>query len=377
LTQNSPIASRRRFLATCLTLAATLPAGLLLAGCPSGGGPTEGASPSAGATGASPAASTSAAAPAAGSIKAGLVTDVGGINDKSFNASAWEGLQKAGKDLGIQVKVTESKQNADYVTNLDRFAQNGYGLVFAVGFKMQDALKEVAPRHPDVKFAIIDGDAPPLPNCASIKFREEQGSFLAGALAGAVTKTNKIGFVGGEDMPLIHKFEAGYKAGAQTTNPKVQFVVGYAEAFNDPAKGLEIALSQFGAGADILYHAAGASGIGVINAAKQKGAGFYAIGVDQDQDSLAQGRVLTSMVKHVDVAVYNVCKDVTSGSFKAGTVTLGLKEDGVGLSPMSFTKKDIPPAVLQKIDALKQQIIDGKIVPPATTEDLAKFKAPA
>lgn len=370
-------ASRRRFLSVLVSAAAFPAAALFLTGCPSGGGTAAGGGESPAAPGPSAGAVASSGAPAnASNIKAGLVTDVGGINDRSFNASAWDGLQKAGKDLGIQIKYTESKQNADYVSNLTRFAQNGYNVVFAVGFKMQDALKEVAPRFPNVKFAIIDGDAPALPNCASYKFREEQGSFLVGALAGGVTKTGKVGFVGGEQMPLIQKFEAGYKAGVATTNPKAQVLVGYAGAFNDPQKGQEIAISQLGAGADILYHAAGSSGLGVLKAAADKGPGFYGIGVDQDQDGLYPGRVLTSMIKRVDVAVYTVCKDVVDGSFKSGTTTLGLKENGVGLSDMKYTKKDVPPAILQKVEALKQEIIAGKIVPPTTPDELAKFKAP-
>jgi basic membrane protein A len=372
-------ASRRRFfqIASRVALLAAVP----LAGCANNPpSPTD-----SGASGAaSPAAASSAAASGASSgpknaadVKAGLVTDVGGINDQSFNASAWHGLQRAGKDLGIQIKYTESRQNADYVANLTRFAQAGYDVVFAVGFKMQDALAEVAPRYPNVEFAIIDGDAPNLPNCASYKFREEQGSYLVGALAGAMTKTGKVGFVGGEQMPLIAKFEVGYKAGVETTNPKATVLVGYAQAFNDPQKGEELALSQFGAGADIVYHAAGSSGLGVIKAAENKGPGFYAIGVDQDQDGIAPGRVLTSMVKRVDVAVFTVCQSVVKGTFHPGTTTLGLQEDGVGMSPMRFTKKDVPPAVLAKIKALKGEIIAGKVVPPTTAAELAAFKPPA
>jgi basic membrane protein A len=222
---------------------------------------------------ASPAAEGASPA-AASNIKAGLVTDVGGINDKSFNASAWDGLQRAQKELGVNVKFTESKQNADYVRNLTQYARSGYDVVFALGFRMQDALKEVAPRFPNVKFAIIDGDAPDLPNCTAYKFREEQGSYLAGALAGAMTKSNKVGFVGGEQMPLIEKFQAGYAAGVKQTNPKATVVVGYAQSFVDASKGQEIAISQMGSGADILYHAAGNVGTGVIKAVRRKAPAF-------------------------------------------------------------------------------------------------------
>ena len=310
-------------------------------------------------------------------IKAGLVTDTGGVGDKSFNAAAWEGLQRAEKELGAEVKFTESKQAADYVGNLTRYARGGYDVVFAVGFLMQDALAEVAPRFPDVKFAIIDGDAPPdRPNCVALKFREEEGSFLAGALAGAVTRTNTVGFIGGMEVPLIKKFEAGYKAGVRTTNAKAAVRVGYAGTWTDPQKGQEMAISQMGAGADILYHAAGQTGIGVITAAKNKGEGFYAIGVDRDQDDIAPGRVLTSMVKRVDNVVFDTCSEVARGDFQPGTEVYGLKEAGVGLSPMRHTKQDVPADVLSRIDTLRQQIIAGTLKPPATLEELASFEAP-
>ncbi len=358
---SSPSASRRRFVSRLVSLAAIPAASLFLAGCPSGGGSETTSTTAPAAKG-----KASGSPAAASGIKAGLVTDVGGINDKSFNASAWEGMQRAEKELGVAVKFTESKQNADYVRNLTQYARSGYDVVFALGFRMQDALKEVAPRYPDVKFAIIDGDAPDLPNCASYKFREEQGSYLAGALAGAMTKSNKVGFVGGEQQPLIQKFEAGYAAGVKETNPKAQVVVGYAQSFTDAAKGSEIAISQMGSGADIIYHAAGNVGTGVIKAVQAKGPGFYAIGVDRDQDGDAPGRVLTSMVKRVDNAVFDVCKSVVDNSFKPGTVTLGLKEGGVSLSEMKYTKKDVPADVMTKIDALKADIIAGKITPPTT-----------
>jgi len=369
--------SRRGLLSSLALGLAAVPAALLLAGCPNpnvasnnnGGGTAGGSSPSAeGTPGAVPA--------GAKKVKAGLVTDTGGINDRSFNQSAYDGLQRAAKELGAEIKYTESAKNADYVPNLTQFARNKYDVVFAVGFKMQDALKEVAPRFPDVKFAIIDGDAPDLPNCVSYKFDEEQGSFLAGALAGGVTKTGVIGFIGGEQMPLIEKFQAGYVAGAKTTRPDIDVKIGYVGAFNDPQKGQELALSQIAAKADILYQAAGESGVGVIKAVQNKGAGFYAIGVDKDQDGEAPGRVLTSMVKRVDVATFSVIEAAAKGTFQAGTTVLGLQDGGVGLSEMQYTKKDVPAEVLRKVDTLKQQIIAGKIKVPATNEELQAFTPP-
>ena len=295
------------------------------------------------------------------------------MGDKSFNAQAWAGLQKAEKELGAQVKYVESKQNADYVANLTKFAEAKYDVIFAVGFLMQDALLDVAAKFPKIKFAIIDGDAPTLSNCVAYKFREEEGSFLAGVLAASMSKSGVLGFIGGMEMPLIKKFEYGYQAGAFTIKPDIQTRVAYVGDFNDSQKGMELALSQMGMQADVVYHAAGKAGIGVIKAAQTKGEGYYAIGVDKDQDDEAPGRVLTSMVKRVDVAVFEVCKKVSEGVFNSGTVELGLKEDGVGLSVMKNTKDKIPAEVLKKIESLKREIIEGKIKPPFDTRGFDNF----
>jgi len=309
-------------------------------------------------------------------FRAAVVTDVGGIGDLSFNAMAWSGLQRAGKDLGIDVKFLESKEQADYALNLRKFAEQGYDLVFAVGFLMEDAVKENAPKFPKTKFAIIDGNAPKLPNCASLKFREDEGSFLAGALAGAMSRTGKIGFVGGMEVDLIKKFECGYKAGAITMRPGTKILAAYTGKWDDPGKGTELAMAEFGQGADIIFHASGSCGLGVIGAARTKGKGFYAIGVDADQDYIAPGRVLTSMMKRVDNAVYSTCKSAVEGKFQPGDHIFGLREGGVGLSPLKYTKKDIPPEVLAKLDTLQKMIVEGKLIPPKTTAEVASFKAP-
>ena len=323
---------------------------------------------------------TDASVPQAGDgpkkIKVGLVTDTGGVGDKSFNAQAWTGLQQAEKELGAKVKYVESKQNADYVANLTKFAEANYDLVFAVGFLMQDALRLVAGKYPKVIFAIIDGDAPPRSNCVAYKFREEEGSFLVGALAASMSKKGMLGFIGGMEMPLIKKFEYGYQAGAYTIKPEIQTRIAYVGDFNDSQKGMELALSQLSGGADIIYHAAGKSGIGVIKAAQTKGEGYYAIGVDKDQDDQAPGRVLTSMVKRVDAAVFDICKQVVEDRFKSGEVVLGLKEGAVGLSEMKFTKDKIPAEILKKIEELKQDIIEGRINPPANARDFEDFTKP-
>ena len=309
-------------------------------------------------------------------LQAALVLDTGGVDDKSFNAGAWDGMQRAMKQLGVKGQYAESQTPADYKTNLTQFASNGYNIVFAIGYKMEDALKEVAPQFPNVKFAIVDSEAPDLPNCEGLTFKEEQGSFLAGFLAASMSKTKKIGFVGGEQIPLIEKFEAGYKAGAKTADPSVQVLSAYTGDWNDLEKGKLDAEQEFANGADIIYHAAGKAGVGVINAAAEKGNGYYAIGVDQDQDGLAKGRVLTSMVKHVDNAIFDTVERLQKGQFTPGTHVYGLKENGVGLSEMKYTRSQIPPAVLEKLQKLTRMVADGQVVPPATLDGLKTFTPP-
>lgn len=309
-------------------------------------------------------------------IRAAMVTDVGGIGDESFNASAWRGLERARKELGAEVRYLESRTATDYVRNLTALARQGFNVVFAIGFLMQGALPKVAPRFPKVYFGIVDGKAPNLPNCVSLVFNEQEGSYLVGALAGAFTKTNIVGFVGGMNVPLIKKFEYGYRAGVLTTNPKAKVLVGYTGNWDDVSKGRELALTQFNQGADIIYHAAGRCGIGVIRAAQQKGKGYYAIGVDSDQDHLAPGFVLTSMMKRVDNAVFDVCKRVAERRFISGTIVYGLKEKGVGLSPMRFTRRLVPQRVMAKVAKLEQMIVQGKVVPPYNEQTFQAFRPP-
>ena len=306
--------------------------------------------------------------------------DVGGPDDKSFNAAANMGLTKAVTDLKIDAKskYLTSKSPADYKQNLTAFATQGASLVIAIGFAMADALKEVAPQFPGVKFVIVDADAPNLPNCAALHFKEEQGCFMAGYLAASMSKTKILGFVGGVEGPLIKKFEAGYKAGAKTADPTVQVKATYTGDWDSLDKGKGQAEQLFANGADIIFHAAGKAGLGVIRAAEAKGAGFYAIGVDRDQDDEAPGRVLTSMVKRVDVAVFDMIQSVQSGKFVAGEHLYDITKDGVALSEMKFTKKDIPAPILAKLDKIKAMLSANPptIVPPSTLEALATFTPP-
>ena len=326
------------------------------------------------------------AAPGAASggqgFRAALVVDTGGIDDRSFNAAANEGRKRAQADLGLNDRsfsLIQSKAKADYKTNLTQFASQGYDLVIAVGQNMEDALKEVAPQFPNVKFAIVDGAAPEgASNCASLKFREEQGTFLAGFLAASMSRTKKIGFVGGEEIDLIKKFEAGYRAGAKTAgfDPDKQVVRAYTNNWDDVTKGRTIAEQEFGNSVDIIFAAAGKAGLGVIEAARAKGTGFYAIGVDQDQDGIAEGRVLTSVVKHVDTAVYDTTRRAKEHKFEPGALTYDLKQGGVDLSAMKYTRKDVPADVLAKLQKLRKLVEDGAVSPPTTLESVKDFHPP-
>jgi basic membrane protein A len=348
-------------------------------------------------------------------VKIGLVTDVGGRGDKSFNDSALRGLEnwaagvqmisgtgykdltdaeytkiiqdeapdlldKGIKKYAVEPVVLESKANEDYVPNLKTVADQGCKLVIGVGFMLTDAIKEVAPQYPNTYFMLIDGayDNPPS-NVVFYLFKEQEGSFLVGALVGLMTKKNKVGFVGGMDLSIIHKFEAGYRAGLETVNPALKgsnVLIGYTGNFTSADDGQKIAKTQFDQGADIVYHASGACGIGVIKEAQGRPEGYYAVGVDSDQDYIAPGKVLTSMIKHVDYAVWLSIKSVIENSFVSGFVELGVKEGGVGISPLKYTKDKIPSEVLTKVETLKQKIANGEIVVPATREDFDKFVPP-
>ncbi|BBJ27343.1 BMP family lipoprotein [Athalassotoga saccharophila] len=307
-----------------------------------------------------------------------FVTDTGGLGDKSFNDSAWAGVQMAVQKYGITANVIQSYEQADYVPNLTAAAQVA-DVVVAVGFMMQDAVAKVAPQFPNVKFITIDFSVD-APNVESFLFSENQGAYLAGYLAAAMSKTGKVGFVGGIPIPPVERYQYGYEAGIQTYNvlngANVQVLSGYVGSFDDPAAGKAMTNSQFSEGADIVFAAAGLSGLGTIEAAKDAGPGHFAIGVDQDQDYLAPGYVLTSAMKRVDVAVFDGIKSVIDGTFKAGTVTLTLKDNGVGISPMTYTKQLVPASVMHQLDVLKQAVISGQIVVPATEKELQSFQVP-
>jgi basic membrane protein A len=305
-------------------------------------------------------------------LKVGLVFDVGGRGDKSFNDSAYRGLERAKKELGISSEYIEPGEGADRESALRGLASGDARLIFGTGFLFTDDMRAIAIDFPSKKFACIDysvtpGDTIPS-NLLALKFREEEGSFLVGAVAALKSKTGKIGFVGGMKTPLIKKFEAGYVAGAKYVRPKTEVLIAYAgvtaNAFKNPSMGKELALSQYSKGADIIFHASGSTGLGVFEAARETNK--LAIGVDSDQYSEAPGHVLTSMVKDVDVAVYETIKSVLDGSFKGGVKTLGIADGGVSYVYDDNNRQLIGEDTHSKVEKLKEKIISGEIVVPST-----------
>jgi len=304
-------------------------------------------------------------------IKVGMAYDVGGRGDQSFNDSAAAGLDQAIDEFGMESQESEAEDGEAESAREERlrtFADAGYDPIIAVGFAYAASIGKVAEEYPDVHFAIIDDSSVEADNVASLVFAEEQGSFLVGAAAALKTETDQIGFVGGVETPLIQKFEAGYIAGAESINPDIEVDVTYLtqvpdfSGFGDPAKGKTAAEGMYDNGADIVYHAAGGSGGGVFEAASESG--NWAIGVDSDQyntaDPSVQESILTSMLKNVNVAVYEYLSQVNDGDFPSGVTTYDLAVDGVGYSTSGGFVDDI----VDQLDELKQQIIDGEISVP-------------
>jgi basic membrane protein A len=300
----------------------------------------------------------------------GLVFDVGGLGDKSFNDAAHRGLRKAEKDLGIGFRYVEPGDGSDRESALRQLASQGNALVIGVGFIFSDDIRKLAIEFPETKFACIDysaapGDVPPE-NLAGLRFREHEGSFLVGAIAGLKSKSSSVGFVGGMDIPLIHKFEAGYRAGVKQVCPNCEVLSTYAgtepKAFSDPIAGKELSLAQFAQGADVIFHASGKTGTGVFNAAKSQGK--WAIGVDSDQFHEMPCCVLTSMIKNVDVAVYDIVEDVVEKRFVGGIREFGLAEGGVDFVYDKHNEDRLSAELVEKIEALRQEVIAGRIEVP-------------
>lgn len=304
----------------------------------------------------------------ASGLKVGIVTDVGGVNDGSFNQSAWEGLQRAEKELGVQAKYQESHTDADYKPNIENFVDEDYDLIICIGYALADALKEESAAHPDVKFAIVDdASLADAKNVTSLMFEQAQVSYLAGYVAAKTTKKNTIGIVLGMATDLMHQFGYGYLAGAIDANPGIKVLQTNANSFADTAAGKTAANNMVAQGADVIFQVAGGTGLGVIDGCKE--AGIWAIGVDSDQSSIAPKTILTSAMKRVDNAVFDVTKELSEGKLEPGVKTYALADEGVDLAPVT---DNIDPTVLSEVEELKKKIISGEITVPKTK---AEFEA--
>ncbi|MGM0640076.1 MAG: BMP family lipoprotein [Thermotogota bacterium] len=339
-------------------------------------------------------------------LKAIMVTDTGGLGDKSFNDGTWRGMLQAEEELNAEVDYIVSKEQTDYVSNLTNAAQEA-DVVVGVGFLMADALFNVAPQFPDTRFIGIDispseGQTVPS-NLALYIFKEEQTTFLAGYLAASMTKTGTLGYVGGIEIPPVVRLELGYRAGVkaynQIHNTNIEVITGYSGGFGEPAKGKQMAMSQYEQGADIIFHAAGATGNGVIDASREvgaehldlstdanlkevidayynKGSGYFSIGVDSDQDYLAPGYVLASAMKRVDQAAFLGIRSARSArAFQSGLNVLGFNQDGVGLSPMKYTKGLVPSNIFAELSYLRSIVETDELVIPDTRDKFGVFDA--
>jgi basic membrane protein A len=314
--------------------------------------------------------------PAGDQLSVGIVFDVGGRGDKSFNDGAYLGAERAERELGAALRFIEPGDGSDREAGLRLLAAQGIELVAGIGFIFSDDLTLLAHEYPNVSFAGVDyaltvdaqgNVVQPPPNLAALKFREEEGSFLVGAIAALAGGSKRVGFVGGMDIPLIHKFEAGFRAGVRHVCSDCTVIAQYAgvtpEAFRNPGKGKELALSQYGSGVNVIFHASGSTGLGVFEAARQTGK--LAIGVDADQYDAAPGHVLTSMVKGVDVVVYDQVKRVKDGTFEGGIYIYGLAENGVGYIYDERNRALIPDTVHARVEQLRDSIIAGHIPVPS------------
>jgi basic membrane protein A len=305
-----------------------------------------------------------------GKIRVGIVFDIGGKDDRSFNAAAWDGVKRAARDFPIVLRDIEPGNPTSIEPAMRAFAERNYDLIIGVGFAQAPIMEVVAKDYPNINFAIVDG-ASKLPNVASLIFKEHEGSYLVGMIAARASKTGVLGFVGGMDIGLIHRFAKGYEEGAKAVNPNISVLVNYVgitdAAWNNPGKGKELALAQIGKGADVIFTAAGNSGLGAFDAVEQAGldpqgrANRFVIGVDSNQNMVKPGFVLTSMVKRVDNAVYRIVEDVVNKRFKGGFHGYGLDADGVGYAMDDYNRALIPPEVIQEVEAAKQKIIGGEI----------------
>lgn len=347
---------------TCSILTAVILALVLLAGCVTDAG-TVNNSGSTAQNAPAPAASEKTEASQAGKppLRVALVTASGGLGDRSFNDAGWIGFQRAEKELGVEIKVIEPQSVSDYQSTLTATADGGYDFIMAIGNDWVETIANVAPKYPDTKFGGVNINVD-LDNVSVAVFSDFEAGFLAGALAGKMTSTNTIGYLGGMDVPAIQRFYVGYEEGAKYVKPDINVLVSYVGAFNDPGLGKEYSVQLISQKADVIYHGAGKSGEGLFDAIKGAPDGCYAIGCDSDQDYIVEGRVLASTLKRVDVAAYTMIKEVLENDFKSGKVVYNIANGGIGLSDMTYTKDTVVSKEVQdEIEAIKQKISDGEI----------------
>lgn len=305
-----------------------------------------------------------------GKIKVGMVTDVGGVHDQSFNQSSWEGLEQLAKeDDSFEVRYLESKTDADYATNIDTFVDDNYDLIIGVGYMLADAIANAADTYPDKKFALIDEViASPKPNVACLTFKQEECSYLVGVVAAMMSKNKNIGYVQGMISDNQNKFGVGYVAGAKSVDPDVVVQQQVANSFADSAAGKALANKMFSDGADVIFHAAGGTGAGVISGCQENG--IYAVGVDSDQSHIAPNTIITSAMKMVGVAAKDISNKVKNGEFKGGEVVYSLANGGVDIAP---TKTLLTQEVIDKVEQVKADIKSGKIKVPSKKEECPDF----
>ncbi|MEO1092066.1 MAG: BMP family ABC transporter substrate-binding protein [Pseudomonadota bacterium] len=299
----------------------------------------------------------------AAAFQPAIIFDMGGKFDKSFNESAFTGAERFKTETGIEYLEFEISNEAQREQALQRMANRGADVIVGVGFGFTTPMEKIAPEFPDTKFVVIDSVVD-VPNVRSVVFEEHEGSFLVGMAAAMASETGTVGFVGGMDIPLIRNFLHGYEQGVAHVSGDAEVVANMTgdtpAAWNDPTKGAELAQSQFDRGADVVYHAAGGTGLGVLQEAADEGK--LGIGVDSNQNYLHPGSVLTSMIKRVDVAVYNAFKDAQDGSLGGGMQSLGLAEDGVGYALDDFNRELMTPEMVAALDEAREQIIAGDLV---------------
>lgn len=308
----------------------------------------------------------------ADNLEMAMITNVSGLGDGGFNDMAWDGFLKAEEELGADIHVIESQDATQYVPNLSMAAEQDYDMVVAVGFLLIDALTEAAPTYPDTNYVMIDGEVNE-PNVASVLFKENEAAFLAGAIAGLMTETDKVGYVGGMETPPPIRFESGYRAGVKTTNPDAEVVVAYVGAFDDPGAAKETALSLYDKDVDIIHEVAGMSGLGVIEAAKETENWFIAC--DRDKKEEGEGYQLTAAMKRIDNAIMEIAQMIEDDEFEGGVYNLGLKDNAVGLP--DHTVDNVGEEIMEKVNEYKQMIIDGEIDVPSNREELEEFTPPA